>query len=88
MNSRVHPSFWQAYNDLPLNIQRQAKRAYLIWLSDPSYPALQFKRVSEARPLYSVRIMNTGYRALGILQGDTIIWRWIGSHDAYDRLIG
>ena len=71
MNSRVHPSFWQAYNDLPFNIQRQAKCAYLIWLNDHSYPALQFKRVSEARPLYAVRIMNTGYRALGILQGDT-----------------
>jgi hypothetical protein len=40
---------------------------------------LQFKRVSQARPVYSVRI-SRDHRAVGILQGEGIIWYWIGSH--------
>ena len=36
-------------------------------------------------PLYwSVRITRT-HRAVGILQGDTITWIWIGDHKAFDK---
>jgi len=31
-----------------------------------------------------VRITR-GYRALGILEGDTVTWFWIGSHKDYER---
>jgi hypothetical protein len=31
-----------------------------------------------------VRITR-GYRAVGILEGDTVTWFWIGRHDAYER---
>jgi hypothetical protein len=27
------------------------------------------------------------FRALGILERDTIIWFWIGPHDIYERLL-
>jgi hypothetical protein len=27
------------------------------------------------------------FRALGILERDTIVWFWIGSHDVYERLL-
>jgi hypothetical protein len=27
------------------------------------------------------------YRALGVKEGDEIIWFWIGSHADYDRLL-
>jgi hypothetical protein len=27
------------------------------------------------------------YRALGVREGDEIIWFWIGSHADYDRLL-
>jgi len=36
--------------------------------------------------MYSVRI-GTGWRALGILESDSIVWFWIGSHNAYDNLL-
>jgi hypothetical protein len=26
-------------------------------------------------------------RALGILEGDTVTWYWIGKHDTYERKI-
>ncbi len=53
---------------------------------DPSHPGLQFKRVHATEPLYSVRI-GLGWRALGLREGDTIYWFWIGSHAQYDKLV-
>jgi hypothetical protein len=31
--------------------------------------------------------VSLGYRALAGVQGDTVIWFWIGSHADYDRLL-
>lgn len=31
---------------------------------------------------------SLGYRALGILEGDTLTWFWVGSHDEYERFFG
>jgi hypothetical protein len=36
--------------------------------------------------VYSARV-GLGYRALGTLIGDAVVWTWIGSHDEYERLI-
>jgi hypothetical protein len=32
--------------------------------------------------------VTLGYRAIGILDDDTITWFWIGSHDQYVRFFG
>ncbi|WP_449363080.1 ParE family toxin-like protein [Trichothermofontia sichuanensis] len=37
-------------------------------------------------PIYSARISKS-YRAIGQLDGDTVIWFWVGSHAEYDRLL-
>ncbi len=29
-----------------------------------------------------------GYRALGILEENTVTWFWIGDHDEYERFFG
>jgi hypothetical protein len=47
---------------------------------------LRFKLVHPTRPIYSVRI-GLAYRALGVRDGDGIIWFWIGSPTDYDRLL-
>ncbi len=36
--------------------------------------------------VYSVRI-GLGYRALGVLEGSTVTWFWIGSHAEYDHVL-
>lgn len=86
MKSQTLPSFWELYNRLPCNVQRRANKAYRIWQQNPNTPSLHFKRVSNTRPVYSVRI-GAGYRALGVLHGDTVTWFWIGNHDEYERLL-
>jgi hypothetical protein len=86
MKSRATARFWKAYDRLPPTIQESADSAYLIWRDNPYYPSLQFKRVHTELPIYSVRV-GRGFRALGLLEGDTIIWYWIGGHDEYVRLL-
>ncbi len=86
MNSQTLPQFWALYYQLPRNIRRRATKAYRIWCEHPHSPGLQFKRVGNRRPVYSVRITDA-YRALGLLEGDTVYWFWIGPHDEYERLI-
>jgi hypothetical protein len=71
---------------LPARIQAQALRAYRLWSRDPQHPSLRFKQVHPSKPIYSVRIA-LGWRALGIREGDTMVWFWIGSHADYDRLV-
>ena len=71
---------------LPVDARKQAFTAYRTFKRDPYHASLQFKRVSTAEPLYSVRI-GLHYRALAIFEGDTVTWFWIGSHADYDKLI-
>jgi len=87
VNSRTTARFWKCFERLPSRIQRQAHKTYRLWQTDPGAPSLHFKRVDEVEPLYAVRI-GRGYRALGLLEGDTIYWIWIGDHDEYDRILG
>ncbi len=84
MNSRTTRSFREAFRALPPDIKDRAREAYRLWRANPQLPGLRFKRVGDE---VSVRI-GRNYRALGILQGDTVYWYWIGKHDEYDRLIG
>jgi hypothetical protein len=37
-------------------------------------------------PIYSVRI-GLHWRAIGIMEGDHVIWFWVGSHNEYDQKI-
>lgn len=86
MRSRATPRFWAAYRDLPPQIQDLARKAYLLFRENPRHPSLQFKRVHDSEPIYAVRV-TLGYRALGLLEDDEIVWFWIGSHAEYDRVL-
>jgi len=63
-----------------------AKEAYELFQQDPWYPSLHFKKVHPTLPVYSVRVTK-GYRAVGILKDDRIVWFWIGSHSSYNNLL-
>ena len=67
-------------------MQRQARESYCFFASNSNHPSLDFKRVSQKRPVYSVRI-SADYRALGVLDRGDIVWFWIGSHQEYDRML-
>ena len=74
------------YRDLPEQVRSAARRAYRLFQQNPGYPGLHFKKVDDETPMYSARV-GIGYRALGKLEGDAIVWFWIGSHSDYDKLL-
>lgn len=78
--------FWRCYSTLPLFVKKQAREAYKLFVVDPYYAGLHFKRIHSTRPIFSVRI-TIDYRAIGIMQDNEIVWFWIGSHSEYDKLI-
>lgn len=84
MKSATLPSFWTAYRSLDEDTRRQARKAYRLWAENPFHPSLHFKCINREEDIWSVRITR-GYRAVGILEGDTVTWFWIGRHDAYER---
>lgn len=86
MNSRTTSRFRKAYNDLPPHIQKQADEAFALFQQNPYHPSLHFKRVHSSQPIFSARI-TLNYRAVGVMEGETVIWFWIGSHADYDHLL-
>ena len=84
MKSATLPSFWEAYQSLDSQIKRSARKAYWLWKENPFHPSLHFKCVNDEENIWSVRITR-GYRAVGIFEGDTVTWFWIGKHDNYEK---
>jgi len=86
LTSRTTDRFRRAFAGLAPEVQRRARRAYALFRENPRHPSLRFKRVHTTRPIYSVRV-GLGYRALGALEGEVVVWFWIGTHGDYERLL-
>ena len=85
MNSRTLERFWRLYESLPQDVRRQARRAYRRFRRNPHHPGLHFHRLAGHPDYWSVRV-SRDYRAVGILEHDTITWIWIGSHADFDGM--
>jgi hypothetical protein len=86
MKSLTTRSFREAFRELPTDVQERTRKAYRLFRQNPSHPGLNFKKIDEERNLYSARV-GLGYRVIGRMDGPSIIWFWIGPHDAYDKRI-
>lgn len=86
MKSRTTERFRRAYAALPEQARQQAREAYRLFAQNPRHPSLRFKRVHSTLPVYSARV-NLDYRAVGVLDGNAIVWFWIGAHAEYDQLL-
>ena len=86
MRSLTTRDFWHHFSNLPTSIQKSAVRCYQQFRRDPHHSGLQFKKISGTSNVYSVRV-SLGYRAVGTLRDDTIVWFWIGTHLQYERLL-
>lgn len=84
MNHYADPHFWTVYAALPGSVQRLADKSFHLLKPDPCHPSLHLKRVGR----YCSARVGQQHRALTVEGPDGLIWFWIGSHAAYDRLIG
>ncbi len=87
MISKTTRRFRKALAQLPKDVRRQAREAYKLFRQNPNHPGLRFKKVHSTAPVFSVRV-TIDYRAVGILDGEELVWFWIGSHAEYDKLLG
>jgi hypothetical protein len=86
VKSKTLPSFWSAYRTLPDAAKRAARKTYQLWSDAPFHPSLHFKCVEPEERVWSIRLTRN-YRALGILEGDTVTWFWVGNHENYEQQI-
>ena len=85
MKSVQTEEYHKLFAKLPKNVQKQARKANRLFEVNPNYSSLRFKCIDKEKSWYSLRV-NKSYRAVGIKEGDTIIWFFIGKHSDYDHL--
>jgi mRNA-degrading endonuclease RelE of RelBE toxin-antitoxin system len=88
VKSHLLASFRKAYQQLPEDVRRDARKAYRQFRLDPNNPGLQFKKVlgKNGREYWSARV-GLHYRVLAIMKQGEIFWFWIGSHSEYEGLL-
>jgi hypothetical protein len=89
MDHRATSAFWQAHLDLPPEIQSRADKQFALLKSNPQHPSLNFKKIGDRNgmELWSARV-TLNFRALAIRRPDGYLWFWIGTHKAYDVIVG
>lgn len=86
MTSRTTERFRKTFALLPVQPQEQARSAYRLFRENPQHPSLRFRKVHPTLPVYSARV-GIHYRAVGIRDGEEIVWFWIGHHTEYDHIL-
>jgi hypothetical protein len=76
-------NFRRLYADLPNEVQKLAEEKYRLFKDDPFHPSLEFQSKGK---VWTVAI-GRAYRAIARRFGNDLYWVWIGSHEAYDKLL-
>ena len=77
--------FWRLYQGLPQDVRAQARQAYDLFMANPDHPSLRFKKLQGHGNFWSVRFGGE-YRAVCEREGDRVVWRWIGTRQAFGKL--
>ena len=65
-------------------VQNLARQNFQLLRTNPRHPSLHFKKVGK---FWSARV-GISQRTLAIEDDEGFIWVWIGTHNAYERMIG
>ena len=77
------PDFWKCYEKLPKYVRDLADRKFDLFTQDPFHASLGLQQKGE---VWTVDI-GRSYRAIALRQGNDFHWFWIGSHEAYNKLL-
>ena len=83
MEHILDDDFWDAYAELPPNVQRRVPQKFQLLRQNARHPSLRFKKVGD---LWAIRV-SRGYRALARQEERDFIWFWVGTHSEYERRI-
>ena len=76
-------SFWKLYAELPTQIQELAEKQCALFERDPHHPSLGFAPKGH---VYTVEI-GRSHRAIARFRDGAHYWFWIGSREAYNKLL-
>jgi len=81
------------FANLPPNIQKLADAAYKQFLENPHHPSLRLHPLGDndkgRHKKGSVSVSITmKYRAIYVVDGETNVWYWIGTHNDYANFTG
>ena len=76
-------SFWKLYAELPAEVQRLADKQFSLFVETPRHASLGFARKGN---VYTVEI-GRSHRAIARFKDGAYYWFWIGSHEAYNKLL-
>lgn len=82
MIGKAHRRFWKCFEKLPPDVQALAREKYALWKRDPFAPSLKFE---ERRNSVCVVRIGDHYRAVGLREGNVVVWFWVGTHEEYNR---
>ena len=82
MIGRTQKRFWKFFEELSPQVQKLARDKYALWKRNPYHPSLHFE---ERRNGICVVRIGEHYRALGLREGETVAWFWIGTHEQYNQ---
>jgi hypothetical protein len=77
------PQFWNCYDELPEHIRLLADKKYALFEQDPFHPSLGLQQKGG---VWTVDI-GRSYRAISYREESDLHWFWIGSHEAYNKLL-
>lgn len=86
MTFDVTDDFQKLFARLPQHVQRHTLRKLRLWQNNPLHRSLRFKPVSQTAPVWSMRV-SRDYRIVGYRDDQHMTWDWIGTHNAYDKLL-
>jgi len=75
--------FWKCYSGLPENVRDLADKKYALFEREPFHPSLGLQQKGG---VWTVDI-GRSYRAVAYREGNDFHWFWIGSHEAYNKLL-
>ena len=73
MKSRATRRFWELFGALPVEVRKQAYKAYGLFEGNPFHSSLHFEEVDRSAGLWSARV-NDNYRVPGYRQDGEIRW--------------
>jgi hypothetical protein len=77
------PEFWKCYESLPEGVRALADAKFALFEGDPFHPSLALKQKGE---VWTADV-GRSYRAIAHREGNNFHWFWIGTHEAYNKLL-
>jgi hypothetical protein len=93
VKSKRTKEFKELFSRLPSAVQKLAAAVYKVFATDPNAASLHshpLKDTAKGRHrLGSIAVwINQKYRAVYVVDGDTAVWYWCGSHNDYENFTG